>query len=130
MEMTTLEPTLTFDFRKTLQKNRLKGLWQIMSDYRLPYVGATAALAISALSKTLTYLLLRYFVDDVLIQQNYLGTLTQTFVWIGAGFVGLALIEGGSAFLSGRLAAYTAEGITRRLRDLYLAEIERSIRHE
>ena len=34
--MTTLEPTLTFDFRKTLQENRLKGLWQMMADYRLP----------------------------------------------------------------------------------------------
>ena len=61
--MTTLEPTLTFDFRKTLEENRLKGLWKMMSDYRLPYAGATLALAGSALAKTLTYLLLRYFAD-------------------------------------------------------------------
>jgi len=119
------EPTITFDFRKTLQKNRLKGLWQIMADYRLPYAGATAALAVSALAKTTTYLLLRYFVDDVLTQQKYLGTLTQTFLWIGAGFIGLALVEGGAAFLSGRLAAFTAEGITRRLRDFLFDHIQR-----
>ena len=72
--MTTLqpahEPALTFDFRPTLQENRLKGLWQMMSDYRLSYIAATFALAISALSKTYTYILLRFFADDVLTQKK------------------------------------------------------------
>jgi ATP-binding cassette subfamily B protein len=120
------EPALTFDFRRTLQKNRLKGLWQMMVNYHLAYFGATVALAVSALSKTLTYLLLRYFADDVLTQRRYIGNnLTQTLVWIGAGFIGLAVLEGGFAFLSGRLAAYTAEGITRRLRDFLFDHIQR-----
>jgi ATP-binding cassette subfamily B protein len=39
--------------------------------------------------------------------------------------VGLAAIEGGFAFLSGRLAAYTAEGITRRMRDFLFDHIQR-----
>jgi len=122
----TYEPALTFDFRKSLEENRLKGLWKMMVDYRLPYLGATAALAISALAKTLTYMLLRYFADDVLTQGKYIGnSLTQTFVWIALGFIGLALFEGGFAFLSGRLAAYTAEGITRRLRDFLFDHIQR-----
>jgi ATP-binding cassette subfamily B protein len=118
--MTTLqpahEPALTFDFRPTLQANRLKGLWQMMSDYRLSYIAATIALAISALSKTYTYILLRFFADDVLGQKKYIGdTLTSSLIWIGLGFIGLAAFEGTFSFLSGRLAAYTAEGITRRL---------------
>src|SRR5258707_4706209 len=97
----------------------------MMVVYRAPYVGATAALAISALAKTLTYMLLRYFADDVLTQGKYIGNnLTQTFVWIAVGFVGLALVEGRFAFLSGRLAAYTAEGITRRLRDIIFDHIQ------
>jgi ATP-binding cassette, subfamily B, bacterial len=122
----TFEPAITFDFRHALEENRLKGLWKMMVDYRMPYIGATAALAVSALAKTFTYLLLRYFVDDVLTQGKYIGnSLTQTFVWIGAGFVGLALFEGGFSFLSGRLAAYTAEGITRRLRDFLFDHIQR-----
>jgi ATP-binding cassette subfamily B protein len=126
MQMTTLEPTLTFDFRKTLQENRLKGLWQMMADYRLPYLGATLALAGSALAKTFTYLLLRYFADTVLTQGQYIGdSLTGTFIWIAAGFVGLAAFEGGFSFLSGRLAAYTAEGITRRLRDFLFDHTQR-----
>ncbi|MBI5964750.1 MAG: ABC transporter ATP-binding protein [Chloroflexi bacterium] len=128
--MTTLqtahEPTLTFDFRRTLQENRLKGLWQMMSDYRLSYIAATIALAVSALSKTFTYLLLRFFADDVLAQKKYIGdSLNQSLVWIGVGFIGLAAVEGTFSFLSGRLAAYTAEGITRRLRDFLFDHIQR-----
>ena len=122
----TYEPTLTFDFRKAIDENRLKGIWRMMVDYRAPYIGATAALAVSALAKTFTYMLLRYFADDVLTQGKYIGnSLTQTFIWIAAAFIVLALFEGGFAFLSGRLAAYTAEGITRRLRDFLFDHIQR-----
>jgi ATP-binding cassette subfamily B protein len=126
MQMTTIEPALTFDFRKALDKNHLRGIWKMMVDYRLPYFGATLSLAVSALAKTLTYLLLRYFADDVLTQGKYINnSLTGTFLWIAVGFVGLAAVEGAFSFLSGRLAAYTAEGITRRLRDFLFDHIQR-----
>ena len=93
--MTTIEPTLTFDFRNALNQNRLKGIWKMMADYRLHYIGATASLAISALAKTFTYLLLRYFADDVLTQGKLIGnSLGQTTFWSGVGFVTLALFEG------------------------------------
>ena len=122
----TYEPAITFDFRNALEENRLKGLWKMMVDYRLPYIAATLALAFSALAKTFTYLLLRYFADDVLTQGKYIGnSLTQTFIWIGVGFLGLAAFEGGFSYLSGRLAAYTAEGITRRMRDFLFDHIQR-----
>ena len=124
--MTTLEPTLTFDFRKAIDKNHLRGIWKMMVDYRLPYLGATLSLAVSALAQTFMYLLLRYFADDVVTQGNYIGnSLTQTFLWIGLGFVGLAVVQGSFSFLSGRLASYTAEGITRRLRDFLFDHIQR-----
>lgn len=114
-----------FDFRSSLHENRLVGLWRMMRDFRFSYLAATIALAISALAKTSVYLLLRFFADDVLGEGKTFGTLTQTFLWIGLGFILLALIEGGFAFLSGRLAAYTAEGITRRLRDFLFDHIQR-----
>lgn len=124
--MTTLEPTLTFDFRKAIDKNHLRGIWKMMVDYRLPYLGATLALAVSALAQTFMYLLLRYFADDVVTQGTYIGgSITQTFLWIALGFVGLAVVQGTFSFLSGRLAAYTAEGITRRLRDFLFDHIQR-----
>ncbi len=44
--------------------------------------------------------------------------------WIGLGFVGLAFIEGSMTFLSGRWAAQTAEGITRRLRNYLFDHIQ------
>jgi ATP-binding cassette subfamily B protein len=98
----------------------------MMTDYRLPYLAAIAALAISAASRTLTFLLLRYFADTVLGAQTFaFGTLNQTLALIALGFVGLACLEGGFAYISGRLAAYTAEGITRRLRDYLFDHIQR-----
>jgi ATP-binding cassette subfamily B protein len=125
--MTAITPSSKyFDFRNALTKNRAAGIWRMMSNFRLPYIGATAALAISATAKTCTYLLLGYFADKVLTQQIYIaGTLNKTLALIGAGFVGFAAIEGTFSYLSGRLAAYTAEGITRRLRDFLFDHIQR-----
>jgi len=125
--MTAITPSSKyFDFRNALTKNRVAGIWRMMSDFRLPYLGATAALAISATAKTCTYLLLGYFADKVLTQQIYIaGTLNKTLALIGAGFVFSAAIEGSFSYLSGRLAAYTAEGITRRLRDFLFDHIQR-----
>ncbi len=116
----------TFDFRKALNDNRLIGVWRMLTDFRAPYLGATASLAISASAKTCTYLLLGYFADSVLIRKVYIGgTLNKTLAIIGLGFIGLAALEGSFSFLSGRLAAYTAEGITLRLRDFLFDHIQR-----
>jgi ATP-binding cassette subfamily B protein len=125
--MTRTIPNLnTFDFRKALNENRLIGIWRMLTDFRAPYFGATASLAISAVAKTCTYLLLGYFADSVLIRKIYIGgTLNKTLAIIGLGFIGLAALEGTFSFLSGRLAAFTAEGITRRLRDFLFDHIQR-----
>jgi len=116
----------TFDFRSSLRVNRFVGVWRMMTGFRLAYFGATAALAISAVAKTCTFLLLGYFADLVLTRRELIGgTLSTTLAIIAAGFLGLAAIEGGFAFVSGRLAAYTAEGITRRMRDFLFDHIQR-----
>ena len=46
-------------------------------------------------------------------------------LWIGVGFVFLAVFEGTFTFLSGRLAAYTAEGIALRMRNYLFDHIQR-----
>lgn len=112
-----------FDFRQALNQNRLIGLWRMMSGYRLPYTAATISLAISAVSKTTTYLLLRYFADTILGKD--IANPTLILILIGLGFIGLASLEGGFGYISGRLAAYTAEGITRRLRNFLFDHIQR-----
>jgi ATP-binding cassette subfamily B protein len=120
-----------YDLKNAVSANRLSGLWRLMTGYHRTYIGATAALAMAALAKTATYLLLRYFVDQILGQetgaQAGVGTETRALplLVIALGFVALALVEGGFTFLSGRLAAQTAEGVTRRLRVYLFDHIQR-----
>jgi len=106
--------------QKNIPKNRLAGLWKLMVGFRLRYLGAVTSLGISAVAKTLTFLLLRYFIDTFLGSQNA----TVKLPYIALGFVGLAIIEGGSTFISGLLASQTAEGITRRLRNFLYDHIQ------
>jgi ATP-binding cassette subfamily B protein len=124
--MTTLSDNRSqFDFQEAIQDNRLLGVWRAMRGYRLPYIGATTALAVSAAAKTCMFLLLGFFVDQVLTQHFQLApTLGGTLAIVAAAFVCLAAVEGTAAYVSGRLAAYTAESITRRLREFLFDHIQ------
>jgi ATP-binding cassette subfamily B protein len=117
----TVPTAPAIDLKTTVTGRRLSGLWRMLYGYRLAYGGALFSLSIAAVSKTLTYLLLAYLIDDVLGR----GIFDQTLLWIGLGFIGLALIEGSFTFISGRLAARTSEGIARRLRDYLYDHIQR-----
>lgn len=110
-----------FDLQKAVHPNKIIGLWRLMTGFRLTYAGATLSLGVSALAKTGTYMLLRYFVD------GYFGDSGATVpaIYIALGFIGLAVLEGGFTFLSGRLAAATSEGVTRRLRNYLFDHIQR-----
>jgi ATP-binding cassette subfamily B protein len=104
-----------------LTSNRLLGLWRMMTGFRLTYLAASLSLGIAAVSKTGTYLVIRYYVDHVLGMPGRSATLPL----IAGVIVALALFEGGFTFLSGRLAARTAEGIALRLRDYLFDHIQR-----
>jgi ATP-binding cassette subfamily B protein len=128
--MAAVEPTQQvtyFDFRKALSPNKLKGIWQMMTGYKLAYAGATTALAISALARTSTYLLLGYFTDKILAAGviDPSGIFTNRLLLVAIGFVLLASVEGLFSYISGRLAAFTAEGITRRLRNYLFDHLQR-----
>ena len=124
--MATIAPSTYFDFRKALTKKKLVGMLRMMTGFRSAYVAANLTLAVSALAKTATYLLLRNFADTILGNTTpFAGTLERTLVLIALGFIGLAVVEGGFSFLSGRLAAFSAEGITRRLRNFLFDHIQR-----
>jgi ATP-binding cassette, subfamily B, bacterial len=110
-----------FDLKEAISDNRLQGLWLMMSGFRAIYLAATVALALSALAKTATYFLLRYLVDDLL----GMGRFDYMLALVAAGFVGLAVFEGGFSYLSGRLAAQTSEGIALRLRNYLYDHIQR-----
>ena len=109
-----------------MKKKKLAGMLRMMTGFRMTYMAANLSLAVSALAKTTTYLLLRNFADTVVGNTvPFAGTLPRTLVLIAAGFVGLALVEGGFAYLSSRLASYSAENITRRLRNFLFDHIQR-----
>lgn len=109
-----------YDLNQVVIKNRIKGLWRLMTGYHWHYLGAALSLGISATSKTTTYLLIKYFVDQYLIARST----TVSLPLIAGGFLLLAAVEGTFSFLSGRLAAETAEGTTRRLRNYIYDHIQ------
>jgi ATP-binding cassette subfamily B protein len=110
-----------FDLKSVATGGRLSGIWRLMTGFRLPYLWANVSLGLAAVARTGSYLLLGTFVDTVLGNEERAGLLPV----LALAFVGLALIQGGFTFLSGKLAAQTAEGIVRRLRDYLFDHIQR-----
>ena len=111
---------LQYDLKHAISTNPLIGLWRLMSGYQMQYVVATILIGLSAFSKTITYLLLQFFIDNYLIVQ----TAPYPVLFIPLGFVALAILQGIFTFLSGKLAAETAEGSTRRLRNYLFDHIQ------
>jgi ATP-binding cassette subfamily B protein len=107
-------------FDPVVSKNRLIGLIRLMKGYGLTYLVAVASTGIAACSQTLTYLLVRYLVDEVLP-----GKTAVAIPMVAAGFVGLACFQGAFSFLSGRCAAKTAEGTVKRLRESFFDRVQR-----
>jgi len=116
----TKEEILNYDLRKAISPNRLVGLWRLLNGYHLHYATATILQGLSAYSKTLTYFLLSYFVDNYLIQQ----TGKYPIPLIALGFVAFAALQGVFTYLSGRLAAMSAEGSVERLRNFLYDHIQ------
>ena len=110
----------TPDLKHMLSDKRLQGLWRLMSGFQNFYVAAIAAQGFSAYSKTATFLLLSYFVD------NYIVAQTRPYpIWlISLGFVLFAGLQGLFTYISGRLAAKSSENTIRRLRNYLFNHIQ------
>jgi ATP-binding cassette subfamily B protein len=109
------------DLKQIATRNRLAGLWRLMGGFRLIYLAAIISLSLATVAKSASYLLLQFFVDEVLVQEE---ANTPLFV-IALGFVALALVQGIFTFFSGKLAARSAEGAILRLRDYLFDHIQR-----
>ncbi len=112
----------TFDFKTTVSDKRLRGLWRMMRGYRLIYISALIFIGLGAVINTLTYVLLAYYIDDVLGQGIYTPSILLV---IALSFVGMALLQGFFTFWGGRLSAQTSEGIVQRLRDYLFDHMQR-----
>ena len=109
-----------FDVQSNVTKRRLPGMLRLMSGYRAGYAVAALCTGMASVCQTGTYLLVRRLIDTVLPARSA-GALALT----AGGFVGLAVLQGGFSFLGGRLAARTAEGTIRRLRDAFFDHVQR-----
>ena len=118
--MTDKQTFLSFDLKRAISPNRLVGLWRLLKGYHFEYTAATILQGLSAYSKTLTYLLLAFFVDNYIIHKT--GSFP---VWlIALGFLAFAALQGVFTYLSGRLAAKSAEGTIERLRNYLYDHIQ------
>jgi ATP-binding cassette subfamily B protein len=115
------KPYYDLDLSQSITKNRLVGLLRLMKGYQWLYLMATIALAIATISRTGIYLVLRRFIDDVVVAGNFGSDLIILILF----FIGLSLMQGGFSFISGWLAAKTAESATRRLRNYLFDHLQR-----
>ena len=118
--MTAMNPQFDMDLQEVVTEKRFVGIWRLLRGYRWIYLGAILGVGIAALARTGTYLLLGYYVDEVLVNDTSQFTPFQ----IALGFIGLSLIMGIFAFTSGALAGRTAEGIAKRVRDYVFDHIQ------
>jgi ATP-binding cassette subfamily B protein len=108
------------NLKSELTPDRISGLWRLIKGFRLPYSIAILMQGLSAYSKTLTYMLLSYFIDDYLIAQT-----GEYPVWLIAfGFLAFAAMQGVFTYLSGRFAAKTSEGAIQRLRNFLFDHLQ------
>jgi len=120
--MATVSASLpTTDLRSLATDRKLRGLWRLMAGLRWLYLGATLSLGVAAVSRTATFWLLRYLTDEVLGRPGMETVLPL----VAGGFLLLAASEGAFSFLSGKLAAQTAEGVALRLRNYLYDHIQR-----
>jgi ATP-binding cassette subfamily B protein len=120
---TTAQPLIQpeFDLKQTIGVGKVRGFWRLMTDYRGKYLASTLSMGVAAIMNTVTFLLLRVFVDHYLVA----GERDVHLVAYLAGFLGLAVVQAVCTFNSRRLAAKTAEGIARRLREYLYDHIQR-----
>jgi len=119
--MTTYTSNEKINLQWTVTESGFRGLWRLMLGFRTAYIGAALSLGIASTARTGVYLLLGYLIDTYLIE----GDTRWSLPVIASGFVGLASITGVFTFISGSLAARTAEGIARRVRDYFYDHIQR-----
>ncbi len=112
---------LTYDLKTAVHKNRLVGLWRVLTGFRLLYLGAMLAIVLGAFMRVYYYRVVQYVIDTVVGE----GRNSQHLPWLALSFVGLAVLEGTFAYLRGIWSAETAEGIALRLRDYLYDHMQR-----
>lgn len=117
------QQTPVVDLKPILKKSKLKSFWILMQGYRMHYIFAVVALAISAVLNTATFLLIGHTIDKILPSGR--DSILQELILVGLSFVGLALLQGFFTFMSGKLAAETAEALALRIKNYLYDHLQR-----
>jgi ATP-binding cassette, subfamily B, bacterial len=121
----TTQELETYNLKGAIADNRLLGLFRLMEGYRKYYAGAIISLAFAVIGRTLSLLILAYFVDDVL-DAIVQGEDPMTKIpGVALAFLALWGCFAGFVYISGRLAAYTSEHIAWRVRNYLYDHIQR-----
>ena len=109
------------DLKRLLAVKPLRGLWQLIAGHHRAYATAAVSLGFAAAARTGVYLLLAYFVDQVLGNAEFSNRVPL----VALAFIGLAAVQGVFTYLSGHLAGRTAEAAAQRLRNYLYDHIQR-----
>ena len=109
------------DLKPVAAESRARGLWRMLQGHRGAYGLAALGLGIAALSRSGVFLLLGFFIDDVLGKAGF----EQRVPLVALAFVGLAVVQGAFTYMSGTLSGRTAEAVARRLRNYLYDHIQR-----
>ncbi len=109
------------DFATVLGRPPLVGLVRLAAGYRGLYLLALLLIGLSAAARTGGFYLLRFLVDTVLARED----LQRLVLPAALGFVALSVLEGAATYAGGRLTAFTAESVARRLRDFLYDHLQR-----
>jgi len=109
------------DLKHVATESRARALWRMLQGHRAAYGLAAVGLGIAALSRSGVYLLLGFFIDDVLGSQGF----DQRVPLVALAFIGLAVVQGVFTYTAGTLAGRTAESVARRVRNYLYDHIQR-----
>lgn len=109
------------DLKYVVSQSRWRGLWRLLQGQYAAYGGAAFSLGVSALCRSSVYLLLGYFIDNVLGTPNF----SRQVPLVALSFIGLAIVQGLFTYLSGSLSGRTGERVAQRLRNYLYDHLQR-----
>ena len=107
--------------KTTNRYQNISGLWELLKDHRSRYLLAILLLGISIASNTTGYLLIRYFIDEIVTK----GKWELSLLLIAGAYLALAFLQGGTGYVSGRWTAYVSEKIAQSVRNIFYDHVQR-----
>ena len=99
----------------------MSGVLLLLGGYKLIFLIALCCLGLAVASETGGMLLLREYIDRMIVD----GSWGRSLAFIAVSFLILAILRGVFSFFSGRLSAYASERVIKKLRDRLFDHMQR-----